>query len=43
LIFDVSKDGTRFLMIESESSGLALVVVPDWLPELKQLTATRKP
>jgi len=41
--FDVSKDGKRFLMIESESSGLGLVVVPDWLTELRQLTAPRKP
>ncbi|MEO8622016.1 MAG: protein kinase [bacterium] len=43
LDYDISKDGTRFLMIESESSGLGVVAVPDWLTELKQLTATRKP
>lgn len=40
--FDISKDGTRFLMIESETSGLGLVVVPDWLTELEQLTSARK-
>ena len=40
--FDVSKDGARFLMIESESSGLGLVVVPNWLTELRELTTTRK-
>ena len=40
--FDVSKDGTRFLMIESESAGLGLVVVPDWRTELRQLTSARK-
>ena len=36
--FDVSNDGKRFLMIESKSSGLSLVVVPNWLTELKTLT-----
>jgi serine/threonine-protein kinase len=41
--FDISRDGTRFLMIETESSGLGLVAVPNWLTELKQSTATRKP
>jgi serine/threonine protein kinase/Tol biopolymer transport system component len=40
--FDVSTDGTRFLMIKSESSGLGLVVVPNWLTELRQLTAASK-
>ena len=30
-------------MIESETSGLGLVVVPDWLTELRQLTAMKKP
>ena len=41
--FDISRDGTRFLMIESESSGLGLVAVPNWLTELKQSTAARRP
>ncbi len=36
--FDVSPDGTRFLMIESETSGLNLVVIPDWRTELRRLT-----
>jgi hypothetical protein len=40
--FDVSVDGTRFLMIRSESSGLGLVVVPNWLTELRQLTSASK-
>ncbi len=39
--FDVSKDGTRFLMIQPESSGLSLVVVPNWLTELRHLTAAK--
>jgi len=37
--FDVSNDGTRFLMIESETSGLSLVAVPDWRSDLRRLTA----
>ena len=41
--FDVAKDGMRFLMIESESAGLGLVVVPDWRSELRPLAAARKP
>jgi Tol biopolymer transport system component/tRNA A-37 threonylcarbamoyl transferase component Bud32 len=36
--FDISRDGSRFLMIESESSGLGLVAVPNWLTELKRAT-----
>lgn len=40
--FDVSRDGRRLLMIESKNSGVSLVVVPNWLTELKQLTAARK-
>jgi serine/threonine-protein kinase len=40
--YDVSHDGTRFLMIQTESAGLNLVVVPNWITELRQLTATRK-
>jgi serine/threonine-protein kinase len=38
--YDVSRDG-RFLMIQSETSGLGLVVVPNWRTELRQLTAGR--
>ena len=41
--FDVSKDGTQFLMIESQSSGLGLVAVPNWITELKQLASMRNP
>jgi len=40
--YDVSRDGTRFLMIESVTSGLGLVVVPNWRSELKRLTAARR-
>lgn len=40
--YDVSKDG-RFLMIEPETSGLSVVVVPNWRTELTRLTAARKP
>ena len=40
--FDISKDGTRFLMIESETAGLSLVVLPDWRSELRQLTSASK-
>ena len=37
--YDVSSDGKRFLMIESDASGLSLVVVPNWRSELRRLTA----
>ncbi|MGQ0538156.1 MAG: TolB family protein, partial [Gemmatimonadaceae bacterium] len=37
--YDVTPDGKRFLMIESETSGLSLVVVPNWRTELRRLTA----
>ena len=37
--YDVSKDGTRFLMIESDVSGLGLVVIPNWRTELRRLGA----
>ena len=36
--FDVSKDG-RFILIQSETSGLGLVVVPNWRTELRRVTA----
>lgn len=36
-IFDVSKDG-HFLMIESSTAGLSMVVVPNWRTELRRLT-----
>jgi serine/threonine-protein kinase len=37
--YDVSSDGTRFLMIELRPSGLELIVVPNWRTELRRLTA----
>ena len=43
--FDVTKDG-RFLMIESDTTGGSLVVIPNWRIELRRLTsasATRRP
>ena len=42
LDYDVSRDGTRFLMIQSEAVGVRLVVVPDWLTELRRLTSAAK-
>jgi hypothetical protein len=40
--FDLSRDGKRFLMIESETTGLRLVAVPNWRTELRQLTGSGK-
>jgi eukaryotic-like serine/threonine-protein kinase len=37
--FDVAPDGKRFLMIEPESAGLSLIVIPNWLTEVRSLTA----
>ncbi len=39
--FDVSSDGTRFLMIQSETSGIGLVVVPNWRTEIRQVIVGR--
>jgi hypothetical protein len=36
---DVAKDG-RFFMIESDTSGASLVVIPNWRTELKRLTSS---
>ncbi len=36
--FDVSPDGSRFLMIETRSSDISLIVIPSWLTELRRLT-----
>jgi Tol biopolymer transport system component len=36
--FDVSRDGTRFLMIEPERSGVKLIVIPNWRTELHRLS-----
>ena len=40
--FDVSRDGRRFLMIETRTPGLRLVAVPNWRSELRQLTSPGK-
>ena len=37
--FDVSPDGSRFLMIEPRGSEISLVVIPNWLTELRRLTS----
>ena len=39
--FDVTKDGRRFLVIERETSGLGVAVIPNWRTELKRATAAR--
>ena len=41
--FDVSADGSRFLMIQSQPTGLELIVVPNWRTELRRLTAPKSP
>ncbi|MGQ0646708.1 MAG: protein kinase domain-containing protein [Gemmatimonadaceae bacterium] len=38
--FDVSADGSRFLMIEERGSDMSLIVIPNWLTELRRLTST---
>jgi serine/threonine-protein kinase len=35
--YDVSADGKRFLMVESQASGVSLVVIPNWRTELRRL------
>ena len=37
--FDVSPDGSRFLVLESEAASATLVVVPNWMTELRRVTA----
>ena len=37
--FDVSPDGSRFLMIETVSSSISVVVISNWLTALRRLTA----
>jgi serine/threonine-protein kinase len=39
--FDVTKDGSRFLVIEREATGLGVAVIPDWRTELKRATSSR--
>ena len=34
--YDVSRDGNRLLVIESRPSGVELVVIPNWIQELKE-------
>ena len=39
--FDVSPDGSRFLVIEPDEMGSTLVVVPNWSSELIRVTTPR--
>jgi hypothetical protein len=39
--FDITNDGRRFLMIERETSGLGVAVIPNWRTELERATAPR--
>ena len=39
--FDVSPDGSRFLVIEPDEMGSTLVVVPNWSSELIRVTTAR--
>src|SRR4029079_11662171 len=41
--FDVTKDGSQFLVIGLETSGLGVTVIPDWRTELKRASAGRTP
>jgi serine/threonine-protein kinase len=36
--FDVSPDGSRFLVLESEAATTTLVVIPNWMTELRRVT-----
>ena len=37
--FDVSPDGSRFLVLEADASDRTLVVIPNWITELRRITA----
>jgi hypothetical protein len=37
--FDVSPDGSRFLVVEADDSDSTLVVIPNWITELRRVTA----
>jgi hypothetical protein len=37
--FDVSPDGSQFLVIEAGASDNTLVVIPNWITELRRVTA----
>ena len=39
--FDVAKDG-RFLMIQNQSAGPSVVVIPNWRTELRRLTGSSR-
>ncbi|MEP6834604.1 MAG: protein kinase [Gemmatimonas sp.] len=40
--FDVSADGSAFLMIETTGSNMTLVAIPNWVTELRRLTTKSK-
>ena len=41
-VFDASGNGTRFLALVSERSDLQLVVVPNWISEVRTKLAAAK-
>jgi serine/threonine-protein kinase len=43
LDYDVAKDGSRFLVIELETTGLDVTVIPNWGTELNRLAGTKAP
>lgn len=40
--FDVSPDGSRFLVIEGDAANRTLVVIPNWITELRRATAAAR-
>ena len=40
--FDVSPDGSRFLVVETDASDNTLVVIPNWITELRRVTAVAR-
>jgi len=40
--FDVSPDGSRFLVVGADASVSTLVVIPNWITELRRVTAAAR-
>jgi serine/threonine-protein kinase len=40
--FDVSPDGSRFLVVDAGASDRTLVVIPNWITELRRVTAAAR-
>ena len=36
--YDVSRDGSRFVVIEPDDASATLVVIPNWVTELRRMT-----